>query len=63
MVKINAQVEESTRESIRKLALAHGSSVQSVTSACIEAGFRSINAMQSTQLAKLLQPDRRRAPK
>ena len=61
MVKLNAQVEESTRDRIRALATSRGSSVQSVTTACIEAGLTKLRSLPAAELGKLLSPDRRRA--
>lgn len=61
MVKINAQVDQETRESIRDLAGEHGSNVQIVTNACIALGLTKLVAMSKKSRSEILPPDPRRA--
>ena len=60
MPKINAVVDENTRKAIRFLAAEENSTAQAVAAAAITAGLRVIQALPSSKLQKLLEPDGRR---
>lgn len=59
-VKINAQVDPRTRDSLRVLADQHGSTVQNVTRTLIDLGFEAIMAMPRARRGELIPRDGRR---